>query len=98
MMVLPATSTVLAPAGIATSPRLPTATMRLSRTTMTPSSITPPSAFALVTIRAPLSATGPRGRSAATSRARETPVVGGWNFGAFSPAGAVGKSGTSGGE
>jgi hypothetical protein len=41
--------------------------MRLSCTTMTPSSITPPSALAMVTIRAPVSATVPLGRSAVTS-------------------------------
>ena len=91
MMVLPAMSTVRAPAGIETSPLRPTAVMRLRVTTMTPSSMMPPSALAMVTIRAPVSATTPDGRSAATSRASDTPVVGGSNFAVSSPAGASRK-------
>jgi hypothetical protein len=88
MIVLPATSTTFAPAGIATSPRRPTATMRSPLTTMTPSSTMPPSAAAMVTILAPVRATVPPGLSAATSIDSDTPAVGGWNFGAFSAGGA----------
>ncbi len=43
----------------------------------------------MVTIRAPVSATVPVGRSAATSIDSDTPVVGGLNLGAFSAGGAV---------
>jgi hypothetical protein len=88
MIVLPATSTVFAPAGMLTWERGPTSTMRSPRTTMTPSSMIPPSAPAMVTIRAPVRATVPEGRSAATSIDSDSPAVGGWNFGAFSAGGA----------
>ena len=94
MIVLPATSTTLAPAGIATCARGPMAAMRSPRTTTTPSSTIPPSLVARVTRRAPVSATMPVGLSAATSIDSETPAVGGLNlpasFGAPSAAGALG--------
>ena len=63
-MVLPLTSIDFAPDGIDTSPRLPTALMRLFSTTTTPSSITwVPS---IVRILAPTSAVTPFGTSAFT--------------------------------
>ena len=92
MIVLPAASTVVAPAGIGVEARGPTATMRSPRITTTPSSMMPPSSAAMVTSRAPVIATVPLGFTAACSIARLTPVVGGTKPGAPSARGSAGKS------
>jgi hypothetical protein len=76
MIVWPARSTCRAPAGIGTAARGPTARIRLPSTMITPSSITPPSAPAMVMIRAPTKAVTPSGRSAVAVTASETPDCG----------------------
>ena len=65
--VLPLTSTIWAPRGTVTSPRLPTATIRLLVTTTSASSIT--SRSRMVMTRPPRSTTEPRGMSRGTSTA-----------------------------
>ena len=61
MIVFPLTSIVRAPAGIETLPRAPMPTMRLSFTTMSPFGMI--SSPFIVMMRAPRSATTPRGLS-----------------------------------
>ena len=81
---MPDTSTVAAPAGTSTLPRRPTATMRLSRTTTTPSSIT--SSPRIVTMRAPVSAQLARGLSASALKPIFCPCSGGFGSSAGAPA------------
>ena len=88
MMVFPATSTVVVPGGIEMLARGPTATMRSPRIRIAPSVMMPPSREAIVTIRAPVSASIRTGLSATTSIVRDIPVRGATNGGASSSAGA----------
>ncbi len=88
MIVLPATSTTIAPAGTGVDARGPTATIRSSRTITTPSATIPPSSLAIVTSLAPTSATVPRCLAAAVSIDSDTPDRGGTNAGAFLGRGA----------
>src|SRR5574338_334080 len=78
MIVLPDTSMIFAPAGILTAPRRPTLSIRLSRTTMSPFSMT--SLPFMVMIRAPRSATTPDGfaRAASTTISVSTASYGGF--------------------
>jgi hypothetical protein len=61
--------------------------MRSPRIRIVASSMIPPSAFAIVTTRAPVSATVASGLAAAMSIDSEVPVRGATNFGASSPFG-----------
>ena len=82
-MVFPATSTTAAPAGSSTAPRRPSAAMRLSRTTTTPSSIT--SSPRIVTMRAPVSAQVACGLSASALKPIFSPCSGGFGSSAGAP-------------
>ena len=75
-IVLPVASTSRAPAGMATLPRLPTATMRSPCTTTTPSSITSCALLAsrMVTTRPPVKAKVSVGRSVGRRRPTGTPA------------------------